>query len=173
MRGASGPQLADQPPERALRFFGFSGGRPARRTARRHRTREGVAAEPARRGARRAWPPPVPPPWCLAGAAAGPAPAAAAGRAAHAASSALSCEYTISRYVSLVAISSACVPIADDRAAVEDDDPVGAHDRADALGDDHDGRVADLPLEGGPQQRVRLEVERREAVVEDVDVGRA
>ncbi len=60
---------------------------------------------------------------------------------------------------------------ADDRAAVEDDDPVRAHDRADALGDDHHGRVAELAVEGRPEPRVGLEVERREAVVEDVDLG--
>ena len=59
----------------------------------------------------------------------------------------------------------------DDRAAVEDDDPVGAHDRPDALGDDHHGRVADLAVERRPEPRVGLEVERREAVVEDVDLG--
>ena len=58
-----------------------------------------------------------------------------------------------------------------DRAAVEDDDLVGAHDRADPLGHDDDRRVGDLIGERRPQGRVGLEVEGREAVVEDVDVG--
>ena len=41
----------------------------------------------------------------------------------------------------------------------------------DALGDDDHRRVADLSRQRGAQPRVGPEVERREAVVEDVDLG--
>jgi hypothetical protein len=58
---------------------------------------------------------------------------------------------------------------ADDRAAIEDDDLVGGHDRADPLRDDHDRGVPDLARERGAQVRVGAQVECREAVVEDVD----
>ena len=57
----------------------------------------------------------------------------------------------------------------DDRAVVHDDDLVGVQDRADSLGDDDHGRVAELALEGRPEARVGREVEGAEAVVEDVD----
>ena len=57
---------------------------------------------------------------------------------------------------------------ADDAAFVHDDDPVGVEDRADALGDDDHGRAGQLALQRGAQPRVRAEVERSEAVVEDV-----
>ena len=60
---------------------------------------------------------------------------------------------------------------ADDAPAVHHDDAVGVHDRAHALGDDDHGRLGGLALERGAQPRVGLEVERREAVVEDVDLG--
>ena len=62
---------------------------------------------------------------------------------------------------------------ADDPAGVHDDDPVGVHDRADPLGDDDHGRAAELAVERRAQPRVGREVERREAVVEDVDLGAA
>ena len=63
-------------------------------------------------------------------------------------------------------------PDADDPAAVEDDDPVGAHDRADPLGDDdRRWRPSISRARAARRQRVGLEVERREAVVEDVDLG--
>ena len=40
------------------------------------------------------------------------------------------------------------------RPVVEDDDPVGVHDRADALGDDDHRRVAESLRERGAQPRV-------------------
>ena len=56
------------------------------------------------------------------------------------------------------------------RAALEDDDLVGVGDGGHALGDDHHGRVAGVRSQRGPQPRVGREVERRERVVEQVDL---
>ena len=58
-----------------------------------------------------------------------------------------------------------------DAALLEHDDLVGVQDGADPLRDHDHGRVLGLALESGAQHRIGLEVERREAVVEDVDVG--
>src|SRR5436309_1655725 len=57
----------------------------------------------------------------------------------------------------------------DDAAGVHHHDPIGVQDRPDALGDDDLRGPPDVAVEGGPQARVRREVERAEAVVEDVD----
>ena len=60
---------------------------------------------------------------------------------------------------------------ADDGAVLEDDDQVGVADGGDALGDDHDRRVAGDRPQRRPQPGVGGEVERRERVVEQVDLG--
>ena len=66
--------------------------------------------------------------------------------------------------------SSSCVPIADHRAVVEHDDLVGVDDRRDPLrDDDHRGVAGDGPQRRA-QPRVGGEVERRERVVEQVDL---
>ena len=62
---------------------------------------------------------------------------------------------------------------ADDAPFVEDDDAVGGDDRADALRDDEHRGVGGFGPQRGAQPGVGGEVERREAVVEDVDVGPA
>ena len=62
---------------------------------------------------------------------------------------------------------------ADHPAVVEHDDAVGVDDGADALRDHEHRGVGRLGLERGAQPGVGDEVERREAVVEDVDVGLA
>ena len=59
---------------------------------------------------------------------------------------------------------------ADDPTAIEDDDPIGAHDRGDALGDDDHRGVTQLLGERGAESGIGRHVERREAVVEDDDV---
>ncbi len=69
-----------------------------------------------------------------------------------------------------LSMSSSCVPMPAMRAVVHDDDPVGVHDRAHALRDDDHRRLARLVHERRAQPRVGLEVQRREAVVEDVDL---
>ncbi len=56
-------------------------------------------------------------------------------------------------------------------AGVEHEDLVGVADRRDALGDDEHGGVGDPRRERGPQPGVGGEVERRERVVEHVDLG--
>ena len=61
-------------------------------------------------------------------------------------------------------------PLTDDPAPVEDDYPVGVHDRADPLGDDYPGGPAGLPVQGLPQVPVGAVVKGGEGVVEDVDV---
>ena len=60
---------------------------------------------------------------------------------------------------------------ADGLPAFDHQDLVGGEDRRDALGDDDDGRVGDDRHQRGAQARVGREVERRERVVEEVDVG--
>jgi hypothetical protein len=52
-----------------------------------------------------------------------------------------------------------------------DDDLVGVDDRPDALRDDDHGRSAQLAVERRPEAGVGREVERAEAVVEDIDGG--
>ena len=117
-------------------------------------------------------PAPPTPAGCAGRLAAGEPAAGARRRAAHATSSSVTWDRTISRYVSQVRISSSWVPMPATSPVVEDDDPVGVEDRPDALGDDDHRRVAQLPPERRAQARVGPEVEGREAVVEDVDVGR-
>src|SRR5437762_862526 len=56
-----------------------------------------------------------------------------------------------------------------DAALVQDDDPVGVHDRADPLSDDEYGRLAGVGAQCRAQPRIGARVERREAVVEEVD----
>src|SRR5947207_523859 len=61
------------------------------------------------------------------------------------------------------------LPMIFDAALVQDDDPVGVHDRADPLGDDEYGRLAGVGAQCRAQPRIGAGVERREAVVEEVD----
>ena len=60
---------------------------------------------------------------------------------------------------------------ADHLAVLEHDDAVGVGDGRDALGDDDLGHVGQLPPQRLPQPGVGRQVERRERVVEDEDVG--
>ena len=53
-------------------------------------------------------------------------------------------------------------------ALVQYDDLFRMEDRADALGDDHDGGIACLGDKRFAERGVRLEVERRKAVVKDI-----
>ena len=61
----------------------------------------------------------------------------------------------------------------DEVAVLEDEDLVGGGDRRHALGDDDDGGVGRVRLQGQPQAGVGGQVERRERVVEEVDLGLA
>ena len=58
-------------------------------------------------------------------------------------------------------------------AVFEHDDLIGVHDGAHTLGDDQHGRILDLNGQRLAQRRIGGEVERGEAVVEDVQVGLA
>ena len=60
---------------------------------------------------------------------------------------------------------------ANDPPGIHDQDPIGVHDRAHALGNDDHRRPAELALERGSKSCVGTEVKRREAVVEDEDAG--
>ena len=61
--------------------------------------------------------------------------------------------------------------VADDGAVLEDDDVVGVDDRRDPLGHDDDRRMPGDRLECRPEPCVRRQVEGREAVIEEIDVG--
>ncbi len=77
---------------------------------------------------------------------------------------------TISAYVGLLASSSSCRPRPDHLAVLQDDDLVRVDDRGDALGHDDDRGVAGDRGQCGAQPAVRGQVERRERVVEEVDL---
>ena len=69
--------------------------------------------------------------------------------------------------------SSSCVPRPIDEAVLEHEDVVGGRDRRHPLRHDHDRGVLRVRAERGAQPGVGREVERRERVVEHVDVGLA
>ena len=58
-----------------------------------------------------------------------------------------------------------------DAALFQHDDLIGVEDGAHPLSDDDHRGVPRLSLERGPQHRIGLEIQSREAVVKDVDVG--
>ena len=60
---------------------------------------------------------------------------------------------------------------ADDPAVLEHEDLIGVADRRHALGDDHDRGLVDARRQRRSQASIGREVERREGVVEHVDVG--
>ena len=94
----------------------------------------------------------------------------AAWPAHHAASSSVTCERTISRYVSQEAMSSSWVPMPATAPSSRTTMRSASQDGAHALGHDDDRGVVQLSPEGRPQAGVGAEVEGGEAVVEDVDV---
>lgn len=54
---------------------------------------------------------------------------------------------------------------------LDDEDVVGIHDRSDPLGDDYLGGAGGLLVQGIAEIPVRLGVQRRERVIEQVDGG--